>query len=664
MARKPNVFTRFLQLVLDKASIEKTKKDTQKALKDATDPRPSEQNLGRIERGFNKARLVALAFAAAMVGALAAALRKVTTESIAAQKALAQQEAVLRSTGMAAGRTAEQLQAQAAALQKVTTFSDDAVMAAQNLLLTFTKLRGQEFDKTVEVTLDLATAMGTDASNAALQLGKALQDPVTGLTALRRAGVSFSEAQKETIKDLVETNRLAEAQRLILAELEVQFGGSAEAARNTLGGALQGLSNAWGDLFEVTRESSGGIIDAINAIADALPRVRTGIDNFLFNIQSMGAGAAVQLQQLNVIWLKFWDGLGKFGRNLLFGVEITPEGVVDQGTSKRLQDAEALLERMKVAYEEVIAEMRGGATATDTFNAALAGFNDTLADTNATLEDAERKRLDLLLAGRELGLLTTSQTEELVKMTADFAARLKDGNLALEERVRLARMLKDINESFLGKRAVRERDVGKVFPRPQAGPIVAGDVHANEPVPEPSEVAEDWTEAFGTIADEGRAAAMIIGEVLAGTGEGFSALLKRIAPGKAAENFARALEAAGAGLARFVLYGDGAAAVAGAKAAALHTAAGLAWLGLGAAGGGGGRGGAATAGGLPGGGSFGAREPAGRGADRFAPSAPPIITIYMDPLDPSNGVYQSNVGSAVVKFFERRGNRITGGNLS
>lgn len=198
--------------------------------------------------------------------------RETIKNTIEAQDAMAQLEAAVRSTGAAAGRTVEQLDALSMQLQKQTTFSDEAVKGAEAMLLTFDKIRGTEFDRATAAVTDLATRMGGDLSAAAVQVGKALQDPVTGLSALRRSGVSFSATQIEVIKNLYETGRAAEGQRVILAELEHQFGGSAAAARDTLGGALKALGNAWGDLFEVTRGASQGSVDAINAITRALEK--------------------------------------------------------------------------------------------------------------------------------------------------------------------------------------------------------------------------------------------------------------------------------------------------------------------------------------------------------------------------------------------------------
>jgi len=199
--------------------------------------------------------------------------KKFIDETSESQFAMAQLEARVKSTAGAAGQSVGQLSAMASEMQNLTTYSDEAAMGAQALLLTFTKIKGDVFPAALKATANLATAMGGDLKGAAIQLGKALQDPETGLTALRRSGVSFSESQQKVIKALFDTGKVAEAQKLILAELEVEFGGAAEAARKTLGGALLGLKNSFGELFEVSKSSSGGIISALNAVSDAMKTV-------------------------------------------------------------------------------------------------------------------------------------------------------------------------------------------------------------------------------------------------------------------------------------------------------------------------------------------------------------------------------------------------------
>jgi len=165
-------------------------------------------------------------------------------------KADAQLKAVLISTNGAAGRSFEELKQQASALQQITLFGDEQTQEAQAMLLTFTKVREEIFDRSIPAIQDYATAMGSDLKSASIQVGKALNDPIKGVTALGKAGVQFTESQKATIKSLVEMGDVAGAQKIILGELETQFKGSAEAAAKAGLGPYTQLSNRIGDVKE------------------------------------------------------------------------------------------------------------------------------------------------------------------------------------------------------------------------------------------------------------------------------------------------------------------------------------------------------------------------------------------------------------------------------
>lgn len=119
-----------------------------------------------------------------------------------------------------------------------------------------------------------------------------------GVTALSRAGVQFTDAQKEAIKALVETNRVADAQAIVLKELETQMGGAARAARDTLGGAIEGLKNTFDNLLEGESGSEGvqGTRQAIEDLTDTLndPAVKQGIDDTAQGLLKI-TNAAVQL---------------------------------------------------------------------------------------------------------------------------------------------------------------------------------------------------------------------------------------------------------------------------------------------------------------------------------------------------------------------------------
>ena len=176
----------------------------------------------------------------------------------------AQLGAAIKSTGSAAGLTKSELTGMAAALQKTTNFGDEATIGAQALLLTFTKIGRETFPQAIEAILDMSSATGTDLKSATIQLGKALNDPILGVTALTKSGIQFTKQQKEQIKTLTESGNVLGAQGIILAELEVQFGGSAEAARAADRGII-GLSNTYSDF----QEEVGRVILILNSSVDA-----------------------------------------------------------------------------------------------------------------------------------------------------------------------------------------------------------------------------------------------------------------------------------------------------------------------------------------------------------------------------------------------------------
>lgn len=179
------------------------------------------------------------------------------------EAAMAQLQAVIKSTGGVAGVTAKEATNLASSLQKITPYSDEAVLSAENLLLTFTNIKDDIFPEATKTVLNMSTALGQDLKSSSIQLGKALQDPVLGVTALRRVGVNFNEEQQNVIKNLVETGRAAEAQQLILKELATEFGGSATAAAETFAGRMEILKNQFNDF----QENIGHAITALGIFA-------------------------------------------------------------------------------------------------------------------------------------------------------------------------------------------------------------------------------------------------------------------------------------------------------------------------------------------------------------------------------------------------------------
>jgi hypothetical protein len=242
----------------------------------------------RIRGTFNQLRgIVGAAFA----GFSFAQIVQATAE---AEAAFGQLKNAVETNGGAAGKTADELANVASELQSITTYGDEAIQQMQALLLRFKGIGETRFDEATRATLDLATALGQDLQSAARLVGLALDNPAEGLSRLSRVGIAFTKDQKEVIKALVESGRTAEAQGIILRELESRFGGAAEAARGTFAGAMQGVKNAFGDLLEV-KTGIPAATDALNDFAKVLedPSTKAAADN-LFAGLIAGAASAVQ----------------------------------------------------------------------------------------------------------------------------------------------------------------------------------------------------------------------------------------------------------------------------------------------------------------------------------------------------------------------------------
>jgi hypothetical protein len=184
-----------------------------------------------------------------------------------------QTEAVLRSTGNAAGLSAKQIGDLAGKLSEKTAVDDEVIQHGENVLLTFKNIRDEAgkgndiFSQTTGVALDMSAALSEsgDASDGLqsnmTRLGKALNDPIAGIGALTKVGVSFTTQQKDQIKALVEQGDVLGAQKIILAELQTEFGGMAEASADSIGKAQV----SWGNFAE---EVGGKVMPAVNAVSN------------------------------------------------------------------------------------------------------------------------------------------------------------------------------------------------------------------------------------------------------------------------------------------------------------------------------------------------------------------------------------------------------------
>lgn len=161
-------------------------------------------------------------------------------------------EQTLRNAGFATNEVADRQKELAKAISRTSGYQDEEIKSAQGILATFHVLSGTAdevggaFDRSTQAIVDMAASGFGSLQDNAKQVGKALQDPVQGISALTRSGLTFTAEQKNMVKAWVETGETAKAQNFILEEIEKQVGGVA--AETADASAI--MATAWNDSKE------------------------------------------------------------------------------------------------------------------------------------------------------------------------------------------------------------------------------------------------------------------------------------------------------------------------------------------------------------------------------------------------------------------------------
>jgi len=256
-----------------------------------------------------------LAKMGAVVGGVAGVIGfKLASAAYESQKALAQTEAIIKSTGGAANISGKQVSELSEKLSMQIGVDDELIQKSANLLLTFKQVQNQVganndiFNQAVTLSQDLGNVFGS-AEAAAMQLGKALSDPEKGITALRRAGINFTESQKEQIRTLVASGDVLSAQKLILAEVESQVGGTAAATATS---------------FDIMRVAVGNVAENFGALLIPVierfakfvtEKVVPYLNRLAEVIGEEGIGAGIRM--LAGGFLDMTTNMGKFGNIML-----------------------------------------------------------------------------------------------------------------------------------------------------------------------------------------------------------------------------------------------------------------------------------------------------------------------------------------------------------
>jgi hypothetical protein len=187
---------------------------------------------------------------------------------------------------------------------------DEVIKATQAKLLTFRELTktadvmGGSFDRATIAALDMAAAGFGEATSNATQLGKALNNPISGITALNRAGIQFTDDQKALIASLVESGKTLEAQDIILSEIEAQVGGTSAATVT----ASERMSIAFGEV----QESIGTVLmPAMEGISEWLVDTVPDIQNFFSELMDPTTEVGKAWQNLGAVFANTTEQFSK-----------------------------------------------------------------------------------------------------------------------------------------------------------------------------------------------------------------------------------------------------------------------------------------------------------------------------------------------------------------
>jgi hypothetical protein len=232
-------------------------------------------------------------------------LKESIGEFINCEKVVAQTGATLYSTSFASGMTKDSLIELSDAMNGLTGISRDTILSTENVLLRFTKIGKDVFPQVTQATLDIATATDQSSETIARFVGK-MMESADAMSSARRMGIFFTDSQVEMGKQLMDSGHKVEYQKMILDQLQISFGGSAKAARETFGGAITDLDSN----MEESREIFGGYIAAIGRpFVDEFDAMVKSVNAFLGSSEGIREVTAVLAPLAGVLSIA-WD-IGK-----------------------------------------------------------------------------------------------------------------------------------------------------------------------------------------------------------------------------------------------------------------------------------------------------------------------------------------------------------------
>ncbi|MBI1208024.1 MAG: hypothetical protein GC191_12145 [Azospirillum sp.] len=404
--------------------------------------------------------------AAAGIGALTVALYGAFEGALKAEQEHAELERAIRAAGAQSALTVKDLQDYATSLSRTTLATRDEVLSAGTALAKVHSVVGDAFRRTLELGTDLSAALGGELRGNVERLGRALEDPAKGLDDLVKAGIRFTEAEKETIRTLSDSGQAFAAQQAILNAVARDIGGSGAAEREGLVGRTRDLKEAWGDFVAAVTgsdstlgQAAAGILTTMsNLIRHINAELDQGIDAQISRLEQERDVLAAQLQS------------GDFGIRSVFSKEFWSSSTDVAAARQRLEEINTALSALQDRHrrDEVAADV----AAEDASGRAVAQQRQVLNDRLTAMQAETEGKLTALSSDRiqKIDQQEEVQLRRLEGLRQELLERGGDPtavNAQVDEAISLVRQLS------LAERAAAE-------PKQQLVEETKGQVDANQ----------------------------------------------------------------------------------------------------------------------------------------------------------------------------------------
>lgn len=377
-------------------------------------------NLGPLGSALGAIGPVGLAVGAALA-VVTLGLKAAFEHAAEAEQSFNRLQAVLRATSNTTGLSGKQIAAFADQIESSTLATAEQVQDAAGVMATFRSVTGETFTRAMTLAQDMSAVFGTDLRGSVTQLGKALENPAEGLTALRRIGILFTDSQKDLIQSLVDTGKQAEAQKVILDALESKVGGAGAGEATGLTGATNRLSDAWGNLLEdigQTRVVAGAAEGALSGLSYVVEGLRNLMKDDPIGKQLMDARQDLAEQEERLKRIQNYKPIMPF-------TDMSP----------MIERQESRVEKLRAEVNTLLAQARAEAQAYEAEQQKLQAAQEQAArERRADLLSEQRKKLD----------------EAVDKLATDPADRIARVNKELETTRTRLEALREKDDSNAG----------------------------------------------------------------------------------------------------------------------------------------------------------------------------------------------------------------------